>query len=123
MGLVLTKNSPIAIAPGIECNVLGRITPNNDSAYKSVVEVGKGEYCFDPAKKKRSQYAWPGLEKFGPFSRDTFPKKTPRILVVCPDKVSGKVSQFIGRFANGITSLPDSRYASGFARLFQFHNP
>jgi hypothetical protein len=120
---VLQRNSPIAIAPGIECSVIDRIEPKNVGDYKTVVDVGQGEYCFDPSKKKRETFAWPGMEKFGPYSRDTFHKRSPRILVLAPDKASGKVGQFIALLQQGITSIQNSRYAGGFAKLFHLHNP
>jgi hypothetical protein len=123
MGEVLEKNSPIALAEGFECRVVGRIEPKNIGAYKTVVDVGQGEYCFDPAKKKRAEYAWPGLETFGPYSRDTFPKRSPRILVLSPDKASGKVSQFVGMLTQGVSAVPNSRYAGGLAKVFHLHNP
>jgi len=123
MGNVLTRNSPISITPSIDCKVLGRITPANEGNYKTVVDVGMSEYCFDPAKKKRTSYAWPGIGKFGPFSRDTFPKKSPRVLVFAPDKSSGKFSQFIESLAHGVTSVQNSRFAGGFSKIFHLHNP
>ncbi len=123
MGEVLVKNSPIPITNEFQCRVLGRISPTNSNDYKTIVDVGSGDYCFDPSKQKRAKYAWQGITKFGPYSRDTFSKKSPRILVVCPDKASGTVSQFLGMLAHGITSIPDSRYAGGFAKLFHLHNP
>jgi hypothetical protein len=123
MGEVLAKNSPIAIGPGIDCSVHGRIAPQNVDNYKTVVDIGQGEYCFDPAKKKRARYAWAGIEKFGPFSRDTFSKRSPRILVLSPDKASGKVGQFVGHLSQGITSVSNSHFAGGFSKLFHLHNP
>ena len=123
MGQVLEKNSPIPITSDIECRVLGQIRPANIDGYKTVVDVPQGDYCFDPSKKKRDTFAWPGLERFGPYSRDTFSKRSPRILVLSPDKASGKVGQFTGQLAQGITSIQNSRYAGGFAKLFHLHNP
>ena len=123
MGNVLEKNSPIQVTPDIQCRVVSRIAVENVGGYKTVVDVGQGEYCFDPAKKKRSSYAWPGLEQFGPYSRDTFSKKSPRILVLTPDKATGKVGQFVGMLSHGVTSVANSRYAGGFAKLFHLHNP
>jgi len=123
MGRVLEKNSPIQITRDIECRVLGQIRPENTGSYKTVVDVPQGEYCFDPSKKKRDTFAWPGLERFGPYSRDTFPKRSPRILVLTPDKASGKVGQFTGLLQQGITSIDNSRFAGGLAKLFHLHNP
>src|SRR5690606_19195460 len=62
MESVLEKNSPIQATPEIECRIVDRIAPRNDRDYKTVVDVGQGEYCFDPAKTKRAEYAWPGIE-------------------------------------------------------------
>jgi hypothetical protein len=123
MGGVLDKASPIAISRDIECRVIGRIAVANVGAYKSVVDVGSGDYCFDPARAKRRPYAWQGLEHFGPYSRDTFPKKSPRVLVLAPDNCAGKVGQFVNLLRGGITSVPDSHYAGGFAKVFHLHNP
>jgi hypothetical protein len=119
----LERNSPIQVTPDMECRVVSRIVAENVGAYKTVVDVGQGEYCFDPAKKKRSPYAWPGIERFGPYSHDTFSKRSPRILVLTPDKASGKVGQFVGLLSHGVTCVADSRYAGGFAKLFHLHNP
>jgi hypothetical protein len=46
--------------------------------YESVVPARPVEYCFDAARSKRDAYALPGLARFGPFSRDTFARPTPR---------------------------------------------
>jgi hypothetical protein len=123
MGGVLEKTSPLEITSGIECRVVRRIAPTNIGGYKTVVDVAQGEYCFDPSKKKRDGYAWPGIERFGPYSRDTFAKRSPRVLVLSPDKASGKVGQFVGLLQQGITSVQNSRFAGGFAKLFHLHNP
>lgn len=123
MGEVLEASSPIQIGTDMQCRVLGRITAENAPDYKTVVDVDQGEYCFDPAKKKRSDYAWPGIEKYGPYSAETFSKRSPRILVLTPDKAAGKVGQFVGLLKEGVTSVQSSRFAGGFAKLFHLHNP
>jgi hypothetical protein len=123
MAGVFKLNNEVELYKGASCRVLCRIQASNIYNYKTVVDVDQGEYCFDPAKRKRQKYAWPGIERFGPYSRDTFPAKSPRILVLAPDKAAGKVSQFIEVFKNGITSIQASKYASGFGKYFHLHNP
>ena len=123
MGAVLEKNSPITITSDIECRIVNRIAPVNLGGYKTVVDVAQGDYCFDPSKKKRDTFAWPGIERFGPYSRDTFAKRSPRILVLSPDKAIGKVGQFVGLLQQGITSVQNSRFAGGFASCFTFTTP
>src|SRR5207248_4050685 len=73
------------------------------------------DYCFDAAKTKRKQLAWEGLVEFGPFHRDTFDKRTPRILVVVPRSQQTKAEQILHAFKEGI---PETTFAVGFSRLF-----
>lgn len=120
---VLRKASPIRITDGLECTIGDRINLKNSPEYSVVSECNPGEYCFDVAKAKRTQYAWPGLEKYGPYGRESFSAKTPNILVVTPDTTEGKVGQFIKLFRDGIVSVQNSKFASGFARTFGLTNP
>lgn len=119
----LWNASPLQLTLDLSCDIKGVITLQEGGTYKTVVRSKPSDYCFDGAKSKRSDYAWPGLERYGPFDRDSFGKRTPRILVVCPDKVEGQVGQFIKMFRDGITSLSGSRYANGFAGTFGLVNP
>lgn len=115
--------SPVKLTADLTCDISGVIDLKNTSTFNTAVWLKAARYCFDPAKAQRSDYAWPGLERYGPFDRETFSKRTPRILVVAPDIAAGKVSQFVKMFRDGITSLPGSRYEKGFARTFGFVNP
>jgi hypothetical protein len=119
----LRKASPLDLAPDLNCTFAGRLEITNTTDYQSVIACEPVEYCFDAAMTKRHMIPWQGLLRYGPFSSDTFSKRTPRILVVCPDQASGKVSQFVRAFRDGITSLTDSRYPKGFAGTFALVNP
>lgn len=125
MGDFLRKVSPITITDGLTCSVTERLKTANSPEYQSVVAAPSALYCFDPAKTKRTQYAWPGIERFGPFSKDTFAKKSPKILVLFPDTVQGKVENFLRLFRDGINLPPSSRnsaYSAGFAKTFGLIN-
>ncbi len=119
----LRQKSPLVLAPDLECTIAGRIPVSNTPDYQSVVKAPPVEYCFDAARTKRSLYPWEGIEKFGPFSRDTFAKKSPRILVLCPDTVQGKVETFVRYFRDGISMREGSRYSAGFGKTFGLINP
>ncbi len=119
----LWNASPVSLTPDLTCDIGRVIELNNTAAFTSVVRSKPARYCFDPSKAQRSDYAWPGLEKYGPFDRDTISKRTPRILVVTPDTSAGKTSQFIKMLRDGIASIPGSRYEKGFARTFGLVNP
>ncbi len=94
----------------------------NTNGYKSVVHLQNPGYCFDAAKSKQAPYAWQGLEQYGPYSRDSFAKRSPRILVLCPDKSQGQVEQFLKLFRDGIVSVPSSKF-TGWSRVFGLNNP
>jgi argonaute-like protein implicated in RNA metabolism and viral defense len=120
---VLQGDTRIQLAPDLTCDIDSTIEVTNTPDYQTVSSCGAVQYCFDAARAKRHELAWAGLTKFGPFDRDTFPKRTPRILVVSPNQCAGKVSQFIRTFRDGIQSELNSRFAKGFAGTFGLVNP
>jgi hypothetical protein len=120
---VLQGDTLIQLAPDLTCAVDSTIEVTNTPEYQTVTSCSAVQYCFDAARAKRHEIAWAGLTKFGPFDRDTFPKRTPRILVVCPNQSAGKVSQFIRTFRDGIQSESNSQFAKGFAATFGLVNP
>lgn len=123
MGSLLQKVSPIEVAPGLSVTVGDPIDVANADGYRSVFAVPPVEYCFDPARTKRERMPWPGLGRYGPFSRDTFAAKTPRLLVLFPERVQGPVERFLRLFRDGIQSSGRrSRYAAGFAGTFGLGN-
>lgn len=76
-------------------------------------------YCFDPGKTKQNIYAWSGLSDYGPYTRDSFPRQSPKLLLVCPLDAQNRVEQAVHKFRDGI---PGSVYAKGFARTFHLVN-
>jgi Piwi domain len=124
MGALLRQASPLALAPDLTCSIGDLLELKNDETYQSIVTARPVEYCFDAARTKRSEYPWNGIEGYGPFSRDTFPKRSPRIVVVFPDTVQGPVEHFLRLLRDGI-NLPNgtSHYAAGFAKTFDLVNP
>lgn len=118
----LTKTSPMQLTEEFSCSITGVITATNDQIYKSFTSLPPIEYCFDPAKSKRSQYAWSGIEIYGPFSRDTFVKKSPKLLILCPDTVQGKTENFLRHFLDGVNTEKKSHYSAGFAKTFGLIN-
>lgn len=123
MQSVLSGASPIRLTSDLECSLSSQVTIRNSADYSTSIFLHPAQYCFDRARTKLNNFAWPGLEQFGPFDRESFPKRTPRILVVCPDSLSGRVGQSIRLFRDGITSDPKSRFSMGFARTFHLVNP
>jgi hypothetical protein len=116
------QKAPIQLSSELTCTVTGPIEARNDRAYRTVVAAPAVRYCFDPAKTKRHQYPWRGIETYGPFSRDTFAKKSPRILVVCPDSAQGLVENFLRLLRDDIQLAGESTYSAGFATTFGLVN-
>jgi hypothetical protein len=135
METFLVRKSPMQLAPNLLGYVRGRIEAVNDESYQTVISASPVEYCFDAARTKRSLYAWSGIEKYGPFSREIFSKKSPEILVLFPDTVQGAVENFLKAFKDGISIKKkvfkdgiecweeNSKYSGGFAKIFGLFNP
>ena len=89
MGKFLASVSPITLGADLECSVGERLTVGNTDSHRSVHTAAPVSYCFDPARTKQNPFAWRGLAKYGPFSRDSFAARSPRILVVAPGSGPG----------------------------------
>lgn len=132
----LVKQSPLQIAPDLHGSISDCIEVINTKEYQSVITASPVEYCFDAARTKRSNYAWVGIDKYGPFSRDFFSRKTPEIVVFFPDTAQGTVENFLRELHDGISIKKKeidecgnlewketSRYTGGFAKIFGLVNP
>ena len=79
MEAFLKRKSPVQITPSLQAHFGSRIDVANNNNYQTVVNASPVEYCFDAARTKRNQYPWNGIERYGPFSRETFSNKSPEI--------------------------------------------
>ncbi|MBD1919760.1 stem cell self-renewal protein Piwi domain-containing protein [Microcoleus sp. FACHB-831] len=136
MQTFLVKKFPLQIAPDLQGMIGDRIEAINTNEYQSVVTASRIEYCFDAARTKRSPYAWLGIDKYGPFSRENFSKKTPEVIVFFPDTEQGAVENFLRALRDGISIKKKemdeynnlewnetSKYTGGFAKIFGLVNP
>lgn len=136
MQAFLVRKSPLQIAPDLQGTIGSCIEAINTNEYQFVTTASPIEYCFDAARTKRSPYPWVGIDKYGPFSRETFSKKTPEVIVLFPDTVQGAVESFLRALRDGITLKKKeideyenvewketSRYTGGFAKIFGLVNP
>jgi hypothetical protein len=114
------KRGAIPLTPGLAASVGEIVTFENEGGYQTYVQLPPVEYCFDAAKTKRHEFAWEGLREFGPFDRDVFENRSPRVLVVTPQTVQTKIEQALRLLRDGI---PGTTYSTGFARLFNLLNP
>jgi Piwi domain len=122
IGNFIAKRS-ITINSEIAANVEERIELPRNGSRPNVRAISTVQYCFDAARTKQDRVAWTGLNRFGPYSRDTFSKKSPRILVIFPDILQGRVESFLKAFRDGFTGAMPTAYAAGFAKTFDLVDP
>jgi hypothetical protein len=113
------KKEPFALTEDVKASVGDQVSLQNSDGFQTAIELTPVEYCFDAAKTKRNQFAWNGLDEFGPYSMDSFPKRSPRILVVCPNVVQPRIEQALRHLKDGI---PNTRFRKGFERVFHVAN-
>lgn len=114
---------PLKLADGLQARVMGRVEVPKRGRPPNVTFARPVLYCFDAARTKQDRSAWSGLSRFGPFSRDTFPRKSPRILVVFPDVLKGRTETFLRALRDGVTGAPASGFGAGLAKTFGLIDP
>jgi hypothetical protein len=116
------KDPTLSLTEQLTATIGEHLKLTNTIAYHTIHQAPPVQYYFDPARTKGSPYPWLGIKQYGPFSKDTFPKRTPTILVVFPDTTQGATEKFLNSFRNGLAT-PKSQYEGGFAKLFGLLNP
>ncbi|RJR41659.1 MAG: stem cell self-renewal protein Piwi domain-containing protein [Desulfobacteraceae bacterium] len=119
----LQKDPVFTITDELRIRVNEQLAIGNTPEYESIFCAPPVQYYFNPARTKASQYPWAGLQNYGPFSKDTFPKRTPTILIVLPEHLQGATEAFLRCLRDGITTKGRSPYQGGFAKLFGLLNP
>ena len=95
------------IQEGLRATIGGHVVISNTGRYESVVRSGPVNYYFDPGRSKRDTWAWRGLNTYGPFDQQSFPRREPRILFVCTDRAKGSVEQFASALLDGAGNKQD----------------
>lgn len=123
----LKPKSPVSIGLGVVAHFQDPIMLGNTGEYQSVKPFEPVQFCFDPARTKRHVFPAAGLHNFGPYSADTFPKKSPTILVVVPEQMQGVAETFLQQMQRGFPAKAGAAYPGpwerGFARHFHLANP
>ncbi len=122
VGAHLAK-SPLKLADGLRATIGQRLEVPKSGRPPNVTPLRRVHYCFDAARTKQKTSAWPGLTEYGPFSGDTFPRKSPQLLVVFPDVLKGRAETFVKMLRDGVPGAPATAYRSGFATTFALIDP
>jgi hypothetical protein len=116
-----SKDPKLRLTEDLEVTIGNQLTVGEGEGYQSVHRAAPVQYYFNPSRTKTHQFPWLGIKQYGPFSKDTFPKRSPNILVVFPDSAQGATETFLKSFKDGVTSQRE--YEGGFAKLFGLINP
>ena len=116
VGKYLARN-PIPLGLEMHAQVGRRITITNDGSANSIYRAPPVDYVYDRTGSNSARFAWRGLLDYGPYDRDSFPTRSPRLLVVFPKAVEGKVNSFLASLRDGMgrTGLG---FEQGFVRVF-----
>ena len=108
----------ISVANGISVK-FGEVIGLGDSSGLKLSYFKRPDFVFHPTGNKTYSQHDDGLNQFGPFDAEFFPKKTPRIIVVTPKQYQGQVEVFVRRFQDGIPN--STRFAKGFVRKYHLN--
>ena len=108
---------PIPLGVGLQAQVGRRLTITNDGSADSIYKAPPVDYVYDRTGSNSASFAWRGLLDYGPYDRDSFPTRSPRLLVVFPKAVEGKVNSFLASLRDGM-GRTGRGFEQGFARVF-----
>ena len=111
------SRKPIPLAVDLQAQLGQRLSITNDEHAISIYKAPPVDYVFDRTGANSSKYAWRGLLDYGPFDRDSFPTRSPRLLVVFPKSVEGKVNSYLAYLRDGMGKTGKG-FEQGFARVF-----
>jgi len=115
MGYVLAKK-PIQLGVGVEATVGERIDLENTDDAPCIYSAPPVDYVYDRTGANSARQAWDGLVQYGPYDRTSFSTRSPRILVVFPKGVQGKVEAFLAAFRDGM-GASNRAYETGFTKI------
>ena len=111
------SRKPIPLSHDAEARVGERLWLSNNGTSNAVYKAPPVDYVYDRTGSNSAKLAWPGLLNFGPYDRDSFPTRSPRLLVVFPKAIEGRVNKFLAYLRDGMGAAGRG-FEQGFARIF-----
>ena len=71
------KDPVLQLTTGLSVTIHEQLAITDDHDYQTIHRAPPVQYYFNPARTKAHPYPWVGIQQFGPFSKDTFPKRSP----------------------------------------------
>lgn len=112
------KRGELAAAPSVRLRFGPLLRPRVGGRQPQAVRLPPVRYCFEPDRSALEQFPARGLERYGPFDKRRFDKKSPRILIVFPDEAQGDVETFTRQLFEGLNKEGVERFARGFQGIY-----
>lgn len=87
---------------------------SNNERHVNIIDGGRPIFVYAHGGLKTNPYNDPGLQKYGPFSRDDFSPSKPHICIISQKKKRGQVEQVLHKFFNGLPPVPFGKGGNTF---------
>lgn len=111
-GLTVLQSFKVELANQIPFQIGNFLSDNVDLKIKT---AERPLFVFSYGGQQNSQFNDLGIQKYGPYSKDTFSPPKPRICIICQENKKGQVELVLRKFIDGI---PPVEYAD--KKSFEF---
>lgn len=123
-------DQPLELVPGIGFKLSPLLREGKTNWQFGSEMMAKPMLVFDAGGGRTDVWSERGLDTNGPYDRQFFTPKQPRITVICQASVQGQVEQFVYKFFEGMPDVAGRKdgvgrkpYAKGFVRRFALEKP
>lgn len=110
----------LEIIPGVTFTLQSLLAQESAESFPTVQTAPKPIYVFDPTGAYTDAWHDGGLNKYGPYTAQSFTPSRPHICVICEETRKGQVEQFLHKFFHGIRppGIDNAPFAKGFTRKY-----
>jgi hypothetical protein len=110
----------LEMLPGVTFTIHPFLAEENGKTFPSIQSAPKPIYVFDPTGAYTDPWHDGGLNKYGPYTAQSFTPSRPRICVICEKSLKGQVEQFLHKFFNGVRppNVPRFPFEKGLIRKY-----
>ncbi|MEI9921118.1 MAG: Piwi domain-containing protein [Bacteroidota bacterium] len=114
-GLKVFQNSDLKLAGRIPFKIGNFLNDNSKSEIPlKVSSAEKPLFVFSYGGEKNNSYNDLGIQKYGPYSKESFSPPKPKICVIHQDRKKGQVDLILNKFLNGMSPVPYGRQGKSF---------
>lgn len=102
-GLAVLQSFTLEFANRIPFRIGNFLSDNNaEHTSLNIKTAEKPLFVFSYGGQQNNQYNDFGIQKYGPYSKDSFSPPKPRICVICQERKKGQVELILRKFLDGI---------------------